>query len=138
LGSIAPVGTWRFSAVVTQSQASELFQEQIRSARVRLRGEAQHAITVTKLQSVPGEQQNLPAAALGWTYGGPIQTDPSDSKSLKALNPFFLVYAELQPNAQVTLVHHRCGRLRLALPAQPLLLQAIHELRKLLQSRLSV
>jgi putative peptide zinc metalloprotease protein len=79
--------------------------------------------------AAPGATLDLPAAALGDRFGGPVPVDPSDPQGLHARVPVFLLDAEL-PGLQATAIGGRAW-VKLVLPAQPLGVQWVTHARQL-------
>lgn len=135
VGEIVNPRAFRFSAVVFQSEAANLFVEQIRSAEVRLRGQGGRNLAVQAYAIIPFEHQRLPSAALGWRGGGDVPVSLRDETGLKTTEPFFQIYAYLKPASDLSFFHGRSGKIRFTLRPQPLLMQWIRKLRQLLQKR---
>jgi putative peptide zinc metalloprotease protein len=135
IGEIVNQGDFRFSAVVLQEEASELFTGKIEKAEVRIHGQGDQNLKVLEYQIIPFQQQKLPSAALGWRGGGEVAVSAKDEKGLKAAEPFFQIYAIIQSAPDVLLLHGRSGKLRFTLDPKPLLFQWAHLFRQLLQKR---
>lgn len=135
LGQIIDPAWFRFSAVVPQDQAVNLFIDQIQKAEVRLFGQGGVNLGVSDYQIIPFQSQKLPSAALSWAGGGEVATARDDETGRKTTEPFFQIYAKLIPNDQVSLLHGRSGKLRLSMQSEPLLWQWERSLRQLLQKR---
>jgi putative peptide zinc metalloprotease protein len=135
LGQVINSDSFYFSAIVSQQDASRLFAREIRSAQVRLRGQAALVLPVVRQQIIPVEHEVLPSAALGWRGGGEVAVALSDSAGLRTKEPFFELRASIQPAAGVSVLHGRSGKIRFQLEPQPLLHQWIRKLRQLLQKR---
>ncbi len=135
LGQVIDDRAFQFSAVVSQQEAARLFDQQVRTAEVRLRGQAGSSLPVTDQQIIPAEQQQLPSAALGFAGGGEVAIDLTDPQGVRAQETFFQVRATIAPAPDISLLHGRSGRIRFTLPAEPLLQQWMRKLRQLLQSR---
>jgi putative peptide zinc metalloprotease protein len=115
LGEIVPEGTFRFSAVVSQDEAADLFVDQIQRAEVRVYGQGGKNLKVEAYQIIPFQHEKLPSAALGWLGGGEVAVDPA-----------------------VAFLHGRSGKLRFSLHPKPLLMQWGHKFRQLLQRRYQI
>jgi putative peptide zinc metalloprotease protein len=135
IGTIVDPAAFRFSAVVSQDEAAELFGGRIQKAEVRLYGQAGQNLATTNLLFIPFQQEKLPSAALGWLGGGEVPVAVTDETGLQAVEPFFQIYATLKSGSQAALLHGRSGKLRFTLNSKPLLLQWGHKLRQLLQKR---
>lgn len=138
IGEIADSSSFKFSAVVVQDEAADLFVNQITQAEVRVFGQGGENIAVDEFHIIPYQQEQLPSAALGWYAGGEVAVSGKDKAGLKTVEPFFLINALLHPTPDVTFVHGRSGKLRLSLPAKPLLFQWWHLFRQLLQRRYQI
>jgi putative peptide zinc metalloprotease protein len=135
LGEIVDHDAFRFSAVVSQDEAADLFVGQIRKAEVRIYGQGGENVTVSDYQIIPYRQETLPSPALGWRGGGDVPISVTDETGLQAAEPFFQIYATLKRNAGVAFLHGRAGKIRLSLNPRPLLFQWTHKFRQLLQRR---
>ena len=135
VGMIVRPDIFRFSAVVSQAEASNLFAENIKKAEVRLYGQEGENIEVVNLKIIPFEHRNLPSPALGWLGGGEVAVSLSDDSGVKAAEPFFQIFADLQVRKGVSFLHGRAGKLRLTMSPKPLLYQWFIKLRRILQKR---
>jgi putative peptide zinc metalloprotease protein len=135
LGEVIQPDKFRFLAVVQQEASADLFSGTLSGAVVRLHGQSGDAIATSELRIVPAQQRVLPSAALGWSAGGDIQTDPKDTTGIQAKDPFFLVSAELVSNPDVYLAQRRSGEIRFSAAWEPLLTQALRHLRQVFQER---
>lgn len=135
IGEIANYGSFRFSAVVSQSEAANLFAGRIQKAEIRIYGQGGRNLDVPDYRIIPFQQEKLPSAALGWLGGGEVPVSVTDETGLKAAEPFFQIYAKIGPAHEVVLLHGRSGKLRFTLDPKPLLKQWTHKFRQLLQTR---
>lgn len=138
LGKIVNRSDFRFSAVVSQDEAADLFNGQIRKVEVRVNGQGGTNLEVLEYQIIPYRQEKLPSAALGWRGGGEVAVSEKDQAGLQTVEPFFQIYADIQPAQEVALLHGRSGKVRFTLNAKPLLLQWTHSLKQLLQKRYQI
>lgn len=136
IGELVDPERVRFSGVVTQDDASFLFHERIRATGVRLRGDADRRIGVRVAAILQAEKRRLPSAGLGFMGGGDIAVRSDDQEGTTATESFFELRAELEPAADVALLHGRSGKLRCWLPPEPLLSQWTRKFRQVLQKRL--
>jgi putative peptide zinc metalloprotease protein len=120
---------------VTQKDADRLFVRQLRSAQVRLSGQAGDVMRTQHWKIVPGGQQVLPSPALGWHGGGEIPVTQDDPNGVRSVEPFFEIRAEVSADAQPKLLHGRGGKIRFDQPWEPLLPRWVRDLRQLLQKR---
>jgi putative peptide zinc metalloprotease protein len=135
VGEIVQDTGFRFTAVISQEEAANLFTEKVRPSQVRVRGQAATSLTVTAVRVIPAEQKMLPSAALGWSAGGEIATSHADPQGVRAAEPFFELRATLAPRDGVLLLHGRSGKIRVELDREPLLTQWVRKLRQILQKR---
>lgn len=135
LGLVLDPSRFQFQAVVGPEDVDRLFAGRLGDAEVRLPGQAGRVLALRDLRVIPGEQQQLPSAALGWLAGGPVRTRADDSRGVQAAEPFFEVRGELTRDDRATLFHGLAGRVRFDLPPQPLLPRWSRALWQLLQRR---
>jgi hypothetical protein len=64
-----------------------------------------------------------------------VAVSPDDEKGVKAVEPFFQIYARLDPTKNAGLFHGQSGKVRFTLEPEALLLQWGRKLRQLLQKR---
>ncbi len=135
LGQLIQTAAFRFSAVVSQTEAAELFSGNVRGAEVRLAGSADRPMITGPITTIPAQQEQLPSAALGWLAGGEIAVAAADPNGTRAAETFFELRAPLPPAAATWLRHGHSGKIRVELTPEPLLQQWTRELRQLLQKR---
>jgi putative peptide zinc metalloprotease protein len=143
LGLVVDPRAFEFVATVAQTDADAAFGGAARGsslavaahgrAEVRLRGQSAQTLEVIHWKIVPGSQERLPSAALGWQAGGDVPVASNDPS--KATEPFFEVRAELPPTPSVALLHGRSGAIRFDLRPEPLLPRWWRRLWQLLQKR---
>lgn len=138
VGEIVDHSAFRFSAVVSQEEAANLFAGRIKKAEVRLYGQGGKNIDVIDYRIIPFQHEKLPSAALGWAGGGEVPVAVTDEMGLQAAEPFFQIYASVQSSDRVLLLHGRSGKLRFTLNPKPLLFQWEQKLRQLLQKRYQI
>ena len=88
IGYVVNNDSYYFSSILSQDDASRLFNEEIPDARVRLVGESEHKIPVHDQRVIQGEQSQLPSAALGFYGGGDIAVSSEDAKNTVELAKF--------------------------------------------------
>ncbi len=135
LGKIVNRSDFHFAAVVSQAEAADLFNGQIRKVEVRVRGQGGSNLEVLRYRIIPYRQEKLPSAALGWQGGGDVAVSGKDQAGLKTVEPFFQIYADLRPGPEALLLHGRSGKVRFTLDSKPLLWQWAHGLKQMLQKR---
>jgi putative peptide zinc metalloprotease protein len=136
LGEISNPDALRFSAVVSQEQANELFAQNLQEAELRLQGQAGEVIVPRQLVLVPYQHDRLQSSALGWHAGGTVAVKPDDPEGMQTLDSFYELQALFEVSGRpVVALHGMTGWVRIPLPAQPLLLQWHRSLQQLLQKR---
>lgn len=137
LGGVYGEDGWRFTAVVTQEESADLFDDRVERGAVRLWG-GREEIPVRAIEIVPFEQRNLPSASLGWLGGGTIVTSATGGGDGRvAREAFFQLRADLSAEAAALAgIHHgRSGVIRLDREPEPLARQAVRSVRQMLQTR---
>jgi putative peptide zinc metalloprotease protein len=137
-GLIVDPENFEFTATVRQEDADRLFTRTIETAEVRIPGQSGERVVVENLLKIPSDQNVLPSAALGWTGGGDIQTNPRDPDGRVTKEPFFSVRADIRDAGGATLLHGRSAKIRFAIGKTPLLPRWIRSFRQLLQRRFQV
>ncbi|HEX3890432.1 MAG TPA: hypothetical protein VHX90_06225 [Verrucomicrobiae bacterium] len=139
LGLLANPASFEFAATVMEEDVNALFAKKISGASVRLYGDAGKNLPVAQWRVIPGGQQILPSAALGWSAGGevPIATE-DNSQGNKSAEPFFEVLGKLDSSGGVTLLDGRSGKISFKLAAEPLLPRWTRSLWQLFQKRYQI
>ena len=135
LGELIDPSKFRFSAVVSQEEAAALFSHGIRGTEVRLKGEAGKVIHATIERIVPGQQYELPSAALGWRSGGDVAVQSGDPTGRQSAEPFFQVIASLLTHARRLPRASSFRETASSCRSQPLLAQWWRRVRQLVQQR---
>jgi putative peptide zinc metalloprotease protein len=138
MGLIVNPASFEFVATVLQDDVDQLFGTTNNVAEVRLIGQAGESLIATNFRKIPADTRKLPSPALGWNGGGDIPVTKQDSQGQHAAEPFFEVRADVQSNAQVSLLHGRTGKARFDLEPEPLLTRGVRKLRQLLQKRYQI
>ena len=128
---------YQFVATVDQGDADRLFTVPLQRAEVRLFGQSEIVRLIANIKVVPGEQSQLPSAALGWAAGGEVATKMDDPQGRRAAEPFFRVSGDLDGSGN-GLVHGRTGKVRFYIGHEPLLKRWIRRFWQLLQERYQV
>jgi putative peptide zinc metalloprotease protein len=105
---------------------------------VRLDGDVATELPVRDWRVIPGGQQTLPSAALGWRAGGEVSVAQEDNQPAKAAEPFFSVIGKLDSDGQVALLDGRLGKIQFKLPAEPLMQRWARRLWQLFQKRYQI
>lgn len=137
LGEIVGEGGYRFTAIVTQEDAEELFRQRPSGVELRLSGQAEHLIEASSVTLIPYQRQKLASSALGWLGGGDFAVRTDDQTGKVAAESFFELRARLPAAALQDLValHGLTGILRIPLPEQALAIRLRESLRQLAQKR---
>ncbi len=135
VGEIVNPAEFKFSAIILQDEASNLFVDKIRKAEVRLLGQADINIATSSYQIIPFQHERLPSAALGWLGGGDVAVSLSDESGLKTEEPFFQIYADISKEENVVFLHGRSGKIRFSMDPEPLMSQWGRKIRQILQKR---
>ena len=139
LGLVVNPAAFKFMATVREEDAKGLFGSQIRGADARLNGESGVKLSITRWRVVPGGQEILPSAALGWGAGGEVPVAVEDnSQGNKTKEPFFEVRGDIAANEGVAFLDGRSGKIRFQLPPEPLLPRWMRSLWQLLQKRYEI
>ena len=138
VGTVVNHDSFRFSAVVSQDEASNLFADQLQKAEVRLYGQEGTNLQVKSYEIIPFQHERLPSAALGWRSGGEVAVAATDESGLEAAEPFFQIYADLEAEPDVAFLHGRSGKIRFSMNPEPLLVQWARSFRQLLQKRYQI
>lgn len=121
LGEVIDAGHYRFSAVLAQGDASELFTLPAVHGELRLAGQVGEGIALTRVDVIPFQRERLASPALGLLGGGEVPVRPEDSSGTLATESFFELRAPLPADLRdLTTYQGMSGVLRLALPARPL------------------
>ncbi|MBV5328441.1 MAG: biotin/lipoyl-binding protein [Chlorobium sp.] len=132
-GEILNLERMRFSAVVSQEEASSLFAQQLKGLAVRLSGQGERSLAVGDHNLIPHAHENLPNQALSWMAGGTVTTDSNGRDVLRAAEPFYLLHADLQ--AAPGLLAGQTGQLRVQLAPQSMAERGYRAVRQFLQKR---
>ncbi len=140
LGQLIDPTGFRFTAVVPQEKANELFREQSPDIGLRLHGQADTMVNLNAqaLHLIPYQRERLVSAALGWAGGGAIAVRSDAQDGQQAAEGFYEVRVRLPDTDQLTfatLLHGASGELCVTLGSQPLLKQARRGIMQLLQKR---
>jgi len=139
VGEVVDRAHFRFSAVLPQSQAAEMFGEPLAAqpSELRLAGARGETIAVDGLEMVPYQRQKLMSAALGFGGGGEVAVRPDDAAGTATTEPFFEIHAAIADAALPAAVayHGMSGVLRVPVAARPIGQRLRAGLQQLLQQR---
>ena len=131
LGIVLKPTDYEFRAVVAQSEASRLFEDELRGAEVKLRGQSSMTFDVEGWTITPVDRRELPSRALSLAGGGDITTTGDTT----AVEPYFEVSAPIVSHEKGSCFHGLSGLIRFQLPPQPLLTRWVRDFRQMLQTR---
>ncbi len=126
---------FRFTAVIPQEDASDLFFKTIETIRIRLKVKPGVTLMPERSFLLPHAQEYLPTASLGWKGGGPVPLSNEDQNGMKSREPFYLLYVDLKPDQPLKLMRGLTGFMEIQLPAQSLGTRSIRYLRQFFQKR---
>lgn len=137
LGHVISEGHLRFSAIITQEQANELFKNKLSKGELKLEGQSAQTLAVSDLNIVPYRSDILPSAALGWAGGGDIPTNVNDRDGIQTRESFFYLHGNLPVDLPENLLAFQglSGVLLVELPPIPLASQLNMFFRQLIQKR---
>jgi putative peptide zinc metalloprotease protein len=140
LGDLVDTRSFRFSGVISQEQAQEIFASRIQGGDVALSGQAEHRVRLSDISVIPYDSTRLASASLGWLGGGDVPVRTDEGSGTQTREPFFVLRGNLpaQLPAGMVPMHGLSGRMKVFLRPQTLWAQASMALRQLLQKRYSV
>ncbi|MFT5595153.1 MAG: hypothetical protein ACI8SR_003556, partial [Oceanicoccus sp.] len=129
-----------FISVVSQEEASDLFNILISKGEIRLNGQTDSVLNVTDIKFNPFRKTQLPSASLGWESGGPIMASRDKNGQMKAVEPFFEVSISLSDVAKgdLQLYEGMTGWLMLDLPWRSSFWQMRQSISQILQQRYQI
>jgi putative peptide zinc metalloprotease protein len=139
MGRVVDDRTHVFLGVIRQETAIALVDMQLQGSRVRIEGERDVIHETQSVRLVPHSQSTLPSAALSPGAGGAVAVKTTDSSGTQAVEPFFLLRAELQGEIDQTsnavVRHGRAGWIKIRLTPRPLAWQAWRGMTQFFQRR---
>lgn len=136
LGELTSDQGLRFSAVVSQEQADTLFKEALSGAELKINGQNESTIVVSKLVLLPYQRHKLQTPALGWTAGGTVPTKADDPDGLSTIDPYYEVLAMVDSvPPEVIAMHGMTGWLRIPIRPTTLWARWVKGWRQLVQKR---
>lgn len=137
LGEIVDLSSFRFSAVLAQAEAAEIFPAADGGGELRLAGQAGAGIDIARFDLIPYQRDRLASPALGFLGGGDVAVRPDDNSGTLATESFFEVRAGLPASSLPTITAYQgmSGVLRLTLAHQPLYERMHKSFLQLLQRR---
>ena len=140
LGDLVDTRSFRFSGVISQEQAQEIFASRIQGGDIAVLGQADHRVALTDISVIPYESTKLASASLGWLGGGDVPVRTDENSGTQAREPFFVLRGNLPQQLPAGLVpmHGLSGKMKIFLKPQTIWAQASMALRQLVQKRYSV
>lgn len=143
LGHLVGEQMFRFTAVVSQEQADELFRRPHHKIGLRLAGQSEKRIEIPPdtMTLIPFQRERLASAALGWGGGGAIATRTDDEGGRHAVEGFFEIRAmipSLTHHEKNRLIHGLSGQLWVSLEPEPLWHQLRRGVLQLMQKRYGI
>lgn len=141
LGTLYDLSQLRFLAVVTQEQASNLFNENFfASGELRLTGQPDNLMYVSELRLNPFRQTILPAKSLGWPAGGPVMAQQDSNGNMTTQEPFFEIIVTLQESVPTSpkILEGMMGWLLIDLSWRPVYWQVRQAVLQILQRRYQI
>lgn len=136
MGEVVDSGGFRFSAVLAQADASEIFSAPHMGGELRLAGQAGTDIALQRAEIIPYQRERLASPSLGFLGGGEVAVRADDSTGTLATEPFFELRALLPEDEGGAVAYQgMSGVLRLTLPSRPLLERMHKAFLQLLQKR---
>ena len=140
LGDFVDTRSFRFSGVISQEQAQEIFASRIQGGDVAVFGQADHRVSLSDISVIPYESTRLASASLGWLGGGDVPVRTDEGSGTQTREPFFVLRGNLPgqlPEGMVPM-HGMSGKMKVFLKPQTIWTQASMALRQLMQKRYSV
>lgn len=140
LGDLVDTRSFRFSGVISQEQAQEIFGSRIQGGNVAVAGQADHAVGLDDISVIPYESTHLASAALGWMGGGDVPVRTDENSGTQTREPFFVLRGNLPAKLPEGLVamHGLSGKMKIRLRPQTLWAQGSMAMRQLVQKRYSL
>ena len=140
LGDLVDTRSFRFSGVISQEQAQEIFASRIEGGDVAVFGQADYRVSLSGISVIPYESTRLASASLGWLGGGDVPVRADEGSGTQTREPFFLLRGNLPeqlPEGMVPM-HGLSGKMKIFLKPQTIWAQASMALRQLVQKRYAV
>lgn len=141
LGEVVIDQRYRFVAVVPQAEADELFRHTGGRTELRLAGQSEITLPITRYTLIPYHREKLVSSALGFAGGGEIAVKPEDQTGEASAESFFELRASLPEDLRaeeamgLAPLPGLSGVLRIPLKGKPLFGQARKALMQLFQKR---
>jgi putative peptide zinc metalloprotease protein len=146
VGMVANLQRVRIRAVAGQDSAAVLVRElratsdpvaeDIRAVEIRVRNRPDLELTGRIETILPAGTRNLPSAALGYSVGGSLATDPNDPS--KAAEQVFEVWVLPDPESAVRLLSGQRVVVRISVNEKPLAVQWMRKLHQMFLQRLKL
>ncbi len=138
LGKLIRDDSTRFVAVVSQTEATPIFEGQPHGATVRLKGRAGTELSADIVSISEAGRRVLPSAALGVAGGGDILTSEGDESGRLASEAFFEIRLSLPASTDFPLFSGQVGRVRIVTGETTLGAMIWRTIRQTMQKRLQL
>jgi putative peptide zinc metalloprotease protein len=138
IGRIVSPDDFVFIAIVSQQQASDLFDSVQHAAEIKFWGQAERTFQARIDRIIPAEQVRLPTPALGWAGGGEVEVKQAEGDGRLVAEPYFEVHAKLDAAGGAVILDEQSGKILFHVGYRPLIQQWALDLQQLLQKRLKL
>lgn len=139
VGLVAKLDELIIRAPAGQDTAALLISEaDAENVEIRPRGRPDLQVSGRITQFLPAGSRRLPSPALGYAFGGPIETLADETEGLRAAQRLFELRISPQSGSKGVLRPGQRVVVRIKLPDKPLLAQAKRALLQLAQRRFSI
>ncbi|MGC9455589.1 MAG: PqqD family peptide modification chaperone [Phycisphaerae bacterium] len=139
VGLVARLDELIIRAPAGQDTAAVLIAEaDAENVEIRPRGRPDLQLTGRVTRFEPAGRKRLPSPALGYAFGGPIETAPDDPQGIRTTQRMFELRISPQSGSEGVLRPGRRVVVRFSLPPKPLLAQAKRALLQLAQKRFGI
>jgi putative peptide zinc metalloprotease protein len=138
IGVVANLEDLCIRAVAGQDVAGRLIKEAQTWVDIRVKGQPDIELSGRIETILPGGQERLPSAALGYAAGGSTQTDLEDRSGRRTAEPFFEIRVVPSPSETGGVRPGQIMVLRFETLPKPLLFQGWRSLLQLFQRRFQV
>lgn len=135
LGRIVSEDNFRFMAVISQEDASSLFNSEIRTVTMRIKGAGAMELASTQWKLLPHYHEELPSVALGWMGGGDVPVSSQDSNGLMAAEPFYLLEVDTSIPENFIAPEGRTGTVNIEMAPRSLAVRLSLYVKQFLQKR---
>ncbi|WP_031484947.1 hypothetical protein [Maridesulfovibrio frigidus] len=134
-GRIVSEDEFHFMAVISQEDASTLFDGKIKGMEVHVKGAGLQNIAAFSWDLQAHYHEELPSVALGWRGGGDIPLSSADNSGLLAAEPFYLLKTDLDMFKGVSVPGGRTGSVCIEMAPRSLAVRFVLYFRQFMQKR---